>query len=82
MCDKLEIEDEIHFVVQCPRYQSLRDNFFMYICRNVSENFVNYDAVDKFIFLMKLNGKHIRNFAKYSRTSIIRPSWGSNNKVG
>ena len=23
------------------------------------------NAVDKFIFLMKLNGKHIRNFANY-----------------
>ena len=41
------------------------DNFFTYICRNVSKNFMNNDAVDKFIFLMKLNGKHIRNVANY-----------------
>ena len=27
--------------------------------------FMNNDAVDKFIFLMKLNGKHIRKFANY-----------------
>ena len=27
-CDEREIEDEIHFVVRCPRYQTYRDNFF------------------------------------------------------
>ena len=26
---------------------------------------MNNDAVDKFIYLMKLNGKHILNFANY-----------------
>ena len=57
-CDEREIEDEIHFVVRCPRYQT-------YICRNVSKKFMNNDAVDKFIFLMKLDVKHIRKFANY-----------------
>ena len=46
-------------------WQGYRDNFFTYICRNVSKKFMNNDAVDKFIFLMKLNGKHIRKFANY-----------------
>ena len=64
-CDEREIEDEIHFAVRCPRYQTYRDSFFTYICRNVSKKFMNNDAVDKFIFLMKLNGKHIRKFANY-----------------
>ena len=31
----------------------------------VSKEFTNNDAIDKFIFLMKLNGKQIRNFANY-----------------
>ena len=61
----MEIEDEIHFVVQYPRYQTYWDNFFTYIFRNVSENLMNNDAVDKFISIMKLNVKHIRNFANY-----------------
>ena len=26
---------------------------------------MNNDAVDQFIFIMKLNGKHIHNFANY-----------------
>ena len=64
-CDEWEIENEIYFVVRCPRYQTYRHNFFTYICRNVSKKFMNNDVVDKFIFLMKLNGKHIRNFANY-----------------
>ena len=61
----MEIEDEIHFVVQCPRYQTIGITFSTYICGNVSKNFMNNDAVDKFINLMKLNGKHIWNFANY-----------------
>ena len=51
--------------LQCPRYQTYRDNFFTYICRNISKNFMNNNAVDTFIFIMKLNGKHIANFANY-----------------
>ena len=51
--------------MQCPRYQTYRDNFFTYICRNDSKCFMNNDAVDKFIFLMKFNGKLIRIFANY-----------------
>ena len=75
----MEIEDEIHFVEQCPRYQTYRDNFFTYIYRNVSKNFMNNDAVDKFIIPMKLNG-NIRNFSNYLvsiwelRKSILNPS--------
>ena len=38
-CDEMEIEDEIHFGAECPRYQTYRDNFFTYICRNVSKKF-------------------------------------------
>ena len=57
-CDEMEIEHEIHSVLQCQRYQTYRDNFFTYICRNVSKIFLNNDAVDKFIFLMKLNYKY------------------------
>ena len=40
----MEIEDEIYFVVQCPKYQTYRDNCFTYICKNVSKNFVNNDV--------------------------------------
>ena len=62
----MEIDDEINFVVQCPRYQTYyRDNFFTYICRNASKNFMNHAAVDQFIFLMNLNGKYIRNCENY-----------------
>ena len=45
--------------MQCSRYQIYSDNFFTYICKNVSKYFMNNDAVDEFIFLTKLNGKHI-----------------------
>ena len=61
----MEIKDEIHFVMQYTRYQTYKDNFCTYICRNVSKKIMNKDAVEKFIFLMKLNDKHVRNFANY-----------------
>ena len=61
----MEIEDEIHFVIQCQRYQNQREMFFSYIYHNVTVEFNNVDVFDKFMILMKLKGVHIRHFAKF-----------------
>ena len=65
LCNEMEIEDEIHFVIQCPRYQNQRETFFSYICDNVTVEFNNIDVFDKFMVLMKLKGVHIRRLAKF-----------------
>ena len=41
ICKTNEVEDEIHFVINCNGYTTKRTYFFSYICNNVSNIFMN-----------------------------------------
>ena len=50
VCDD-GVEDEIHFLCQCPCYSNFRSNLFSKAV-NFDSQFVNFDVIDKFVFLM------------------------------
>ena len=64
LCHQNEIEDEIHFVINCPYYSTHREKFFLYIANHVSAD-LNLPPQEKFLFLMKLSSKDLRCLAKY-----------------
>jgi hypothetical protein len=49
--NKKNIEDEIHFLIDCPQYNSLRQEFFMFISEN-NKNFAALSSENKFIWLL------------------------------
>ena len=57
LCDRVcpicnsAVEDEIHFLCQCPYYSDLRDTLFIKAERE-SNGFINCDVIDQFVFLM------------------------------
>ena len=50
-CPSNDIEDEIHFLINCNTYQILRKPL-LDICRELKPNFEFYSATEKFIFIM------------------------------
>ena len=46
-----KIEDEIHFLCQCSFYSNFRNNLFIKAV-NLDSQFMNFDVIDKFVFLM------------------------------
>lgn len=50
-CNHNVIEDEEHFITQCPSYENLRQQLFLYVTKNC-RNFANLDDKTKFTWLM------------------------------
>ena len=65
ICDLGEIENEYHFIMTCPEYESARMELFE-IARtkivNMPRNMLNYSAGDQFILLLKYCQKYVSNF--------------------
>ena len=67
MCQAMHIEDELHFVIQCPAYQHLRSPLLDGL-RNV--HFQTYTDEDKFIWLMSNEDEDIcRKLANFIRAA-------------
>ena len=65
ICKTNEVEDEIHFVINCNGYTTKRTCFFSYICNSVSNIFMNLDSEEKFFQLMTLENASLKRFAKF-----------------
>ena len=48
---KKDVEDEIHFLINCELYNTLRKTLFEY-CMTIKPHFVYYTDQEKFIFVM------------------------------
>ena len=51
MCHLGVVEDEIHFLCECPRYSEYREILF-HKARNSYSVFENFDNLDKFVYIM------------------------------
>ena len=51
ICGNGEIEDEIHFITSCSAYSDLRDILFTKAA-NDNPEFISYDVLDSFVYLM------------------------------
>jgi hypothetical protein len=49
--NKKNIDDEIHFLIDCPQYNSLRQKLFMFISEN-NKNYAALSSENKFIWLL------------------------------
>ena len=47
-----DIEDELHFLIQCPRYSHVRNTFFSAIVQNHCKFFLSLDDKSKFNWLL------------------------------
>ena len=64
-CDNHAIEDEKHFVIKCPLYNTLRSNLFDELI-TIFPIFGSYDHNEKFIWLFSnLDPRVINLFARY-----------------
>ena len=53
LCKDCEsVEDELHFICVCPKYDSLREHLVSIVC-NDNPNFVFLSVNDKFLYLMQ-----------------------------
>ena len=50
-CDKMVTEDEMHFMIDCPRYRDLREELFHSISVT-NPQFASYNGHQKFIWLL------------------------------
>ena len=51
MCNLELVEDEIHFLCDCPKYSDYRENLFS-IASISNPAFLNLDSLDKFVYLI------------------------------
>ena len=59
LCKDCEsVEDELHFVCVCPKYDSLREHLVSIVC-NDNPNFVFLSVNDKFLNLMQALDSHV-----------------------
>ena len=68
-CKMNEIEDEVHFLISCPRYYTLRQNLFLTI-NNISNGKYKLELLNKmeqFCFLV--NGSMDKNEQKIFRVT-------------
>ena len=65
LCELQDIEDEIHFVCRCPKYDNPRLQLF-HIASDRNPNFYLMTEPDKFIFLVKHLYKKLAIFIKQS----------------
>ena len=67
LCDRIcpvcsrSVEDEIHFLCQCPLYTEIRNTLFKRASED-SDDFIRMDVFDKFVYLMS---NQQRNVMKY-----------------
>ena len=59
LCDARAIEDEKHFLLECPLYSDLRYDLFYECCKHIT-NFDNLNINDKFLSIM--NGTEIQHY--------------------
>lgn len=58
LCNQNCIEDECHFLTECPLYKEERNSFFHYVSI-LNKNFILLTKKDKFIWLMSNEDKII-----------------------
>lgn len=58
LCNQNFVEDECHFVTDCPLYKEERNSFFHYVSI-LNKNFILLTKKDKFIWLMSNEDKTI-----------------------
>ena len=59
LCKDCEsVEDELHFVCVCPKYDSLREHLVSIVC-NDNPNSVFLSVNDKFLYLMQALDPHV-----------------------
>ena len=54
-CDLNAVEDEIHFVTKCHKYNALREGLFNHLS-NVKKYFPSYSDEQKFLYMMTMEG--------------------------
>ena len=72
MCN-LAVEDEIHFLCQCPKYSDVRAIVFNAVSLKC-DRFMSIDVLDQFVFLMSNLQKEVMNFllnAMQQRTNCL-----------
>ncbi len=60
-CNMGEVEDELHFVIHCPKYQHLRENVIRYV-EQYNTNFLTMNVNEQFNLIIK---DYPRQVAKY-----------------
>ena len=79
LCDRIcpicecSVEDEIHFLCQCPCYSDARDVLFEKAKRE-HPDFINCDVIDQFVFLMSNLQREVIRYlacAVERRTAIL-----------
>ena len=68
VCKNDNVEDEIHFLCQCPKYNELRKMLYNNAARE-DPSFHSKDDIDKFVFLMSNLQKPVIRFI-YNSISI------------
>ena len=58
VCNSGEIEDEIHFLCKCNKYNNIRNRLF----RNVDEQYNVWNVTDKFVYLVKSKWRQASKF--------------------
>ena len=61
ICDKQEVEDEMHFICNCPAYDNFR-NVLYNDMRGVIESFDDCSINDKFNYIMSLCNKNVGRY--------------------
>ena len=61
VCNTNEIEDEIHFVINCDVFSAKRCSFFTYISNNVHQTFTSLHTEEKFVLLMSMEKIHLKS---------------------
>jgi hypothetical protein len=64
ICNSGKVEDERHFVCECPQYKYTRDILYEKVINNQNINFSDYSNEDKFIYLMSHAQKYLANFTE------------------
>ena len=75
-CSLGKIEDELHFLLECPMYSSERDTLFQYISQS-NQHFAQYNDVQKFTWLMSNdNITDVKQVALYLHTAFSKRATG------
>lgn len=62
---KTTVEDEIHFLCECPTYADYREPLFR-VAKDADPSFMNLDLIDQFVFLMSNIQKPVMKFLSKS----------------
>ena len=65
ICKTCEIEDEVHFVINCDGYTLKRTAVFSYVAENINDSFMSMDCDEKFVQLMNLENSSLKKFIKF-----------------